>query len=174
METIIEKLKKIKELADRGYRGEAIAAKRMLEQLLKKHNLTIDDIEDSRRIHCKFKYNGRLSKKLLIQIIASVCERDVDIFRHKSVRNALFVELSQIEKLDAEERLEFHKSLFNRELKKSESAFFRAYIHKHSLFSACPSDGSDSGEKLSKEELEAILGAMSNLEDVSFHKSLQQ
>lgn len=42
---IIELGKKLKALADRGIGGEKLNAERMLADMLKKHNLTIEDIE---------------------------------------------------------------------------------------------------------------------------------
>jgi len=41
----IELGRKLKAIAERGIGGEKINAEKMLENLLKKHNLTIDDIE---------------------------------------------------------------------------------------------------------------------------------
>jgi len=42
---ILDKAKKLKELADRGVGGEMENAKDMLEKYMKKHNITMDEIE---------------------------------------------------------------------------------------------------------------------------------
>jgi hypothetical protein len=42
---ILDKAKKIKELADRGVDGEQNSAKDMLARYMEKHNLTIEEIE---------------------------------------------------------------------------------------------------------------------------------
>lgn len=40
---IKDKLLKLKNLAEQGYKGEAIAAKRALEEMLNKYGLTLDN-----------------------------------------------------------------------------------------------------------------------------------
>jgi replicative DNA helicase len=54
VELIIEKLKKIKELSERGINGEAKAAK-AVEKLLAKYNLTVESLSSETKIKCCFK-----------------------------------------------------------------------------------------------------------------------
>lgn len=41
---VIDKIKKLKELVDRGVDGEVFAAKRAIEQLCKKYDVNIEDL----------------------------------------------------------------------------------------------------------------------------------
>lgn len=41
---VIDKIKKLKELVDRGVDGEVFAAKRAIEQLCEKYNVNIEDL----------------------------------------------------------------------------------------------------------------------------------
>jgi 3'-phosphoadenosine 5'-phosphosulfate sulfotransferase len=55
MELIIEKLKKIKELSERGINGEAKAVKAALEKLLAKYSLTVESLSSETKTSCCFK-----------------------------------------------------------------------------------------------------------------------
>ena len=57
-ESRIEKLRKIKALADNGVSGEAIAAQEALDRLLKEYGLTLEDISDEQRKDYDFKYSN--------------------------------------------------------------------------------------------------------------------
>lgn len=52
---VIDKIKKLKELVDRGVDGEVFAAKRVIEQLCKKYDINIEDLfkEEVNYIHLK-------------------------------------------------------------------------------------------------------------------------
>lgn len=71
MDAIIEKLKKVKALADAGIGGEKTAAQARLKKMLKKHNLTLADLEQptttTYRIDCRPE-----QIKLAIQIVFAV------------------------------------------------------------------------------------------------------
>lgn len=171
METIIDKLKKIKELADRGLDGEAVSAKKKLELLLSKHNLTIHDIEGEELVRRHFKYIGSWHKRLVMQTVSSCCNREVDFFRNSFYKSMLLVDLTDLEYAESLNKLDFHLKQFRKEKKKAENAFFAAYIHQHHLFGV--SSGEESGEEISHEELMAILSMMEKLEKVSYMKGLK-
>lgn len=46
---VIDKIKKLKELVDRGVDGEVFAAKRVIEQLCKKYDVNIEDLYNIKR-----------------------------------------------------------------------------------------------------------------------------
>lgn len=64
-EALISKLKKLKNLADRGVAGEAINAKKILHQLLDKYNLCYEEIfdEETRKAYA-FSYSSKEEKRL--------------------------------------------------------------------------------------------------------------
>jgi hypothetical protein len=67
----IELAKKLKALADKGIGGEKINAEKMLNSLLKKHNLTIEDIEGEKIEKHYFKLEKK-DERLWAQIVKSV------------------------------------------------------------------------------------------------------
>ena len=75
MDKIIDKLKKILALAERGEQGEAINARIMLENELRKHGLTIEDLRSELKIPRIFPYKTKEEMTLFFQILISVCGR---------------------------------------------------------------------------------------------------
>ena len=71
MDRIIEKLKKILALAERGERGEADNARRMLEVELRRYGLTMEDILTNKRTMRIFKYNSNEERQLFVQILVN-------------------------------------------------------------------------------------------------------
>lgn len=71
MNKYIELAKKLKALADKGVGGEKLNAKNMLDSLLKKHGLTIDDIEIEKESEYFFKLKPD-EHRLWNQIVHSV------------------------------------------------------------------------------------------------------
>jgi hypothetical protein len=169
METIIEKLKKIRELADRGCEGEAVAAKKMLEKLLAKHGLNIRDIEGEEMSMRHIKYRGSWHKKIVLQTVASCCNREVKFYRSSVYKGMILADLTDLEYAETLNKLDFHVKQFRKEKRKAENAFFAAYVHQHGLY------GKDSGEgkEMSHEELAAVLAMMERLEKVSYAKGIE-
>ena len=69
MDKIIDKLKKILALAERGEQGEAINARIMLENELRKHGLTIEDLRSELKIPRIFPYKTKEEMTLFFQIL---------------------------------------------------------------------------------------------------------
>ena len=95
MDIIIERLKKVKELAERGEAGEALAAREKLHILLNKHGLTIDDLEDVQVHQYKFKYVTAAEMDIIIQCIAKVLDNpSISYSYYKDKRKEFFVKIS--------------------------------------------------------------------------------
>lgn len=59
MENIIDKLRKIKELAERGIDGEAIAAQALLDSLMKKYHIDMPTLMNEEKVRVVFRYNTK-------------------------------------------------------------------------------------------------------------------
>ena len=75
-EKVQAKLRKLQALAERGVGGEKETAKRMLEKLLARHGLTLDDLADERRDTRWFPAPTKFDVRLAAQIMAKVCNTD--------------------------------------------------------------------------------------------------
>jgi hypothetical protein len=172
MEITIEKLRKIKELAERGIGGEMKTARAMLESLLEKHGLTISDLESEVKTAREFSIRSKAEHQILVQILFMVAEKP-DLFGYKNKPKKLYSNLTDLEYLQIKPLVDFHISQYRKELRKFQKTLLDAYIHKHDLFSHKDSEP-DSSDKapLSYEELKSLLSAMQNLEDVHYRKQL--
>ena len=171
MELIVEKLKKIKELADRGEAGEALAAKEKLHNLLSKYGLSIEDLEDVKISSYKFKYVSVAERQIIIQCLAKVLDQPRMTYSwHKNKKKEFFVEMTEWQYIEATVLINFHIKLFRKELKTQIGALVTAYNIKHDLF---PKTSSVETKELSDEERARLIAIYQSLEDNLFQKQLK-
>jgi hypothetical protein len=169
---IIDKLKKINALAERGFAGEAKAAKRQLEKLMEKYGLTIDDIMDEKKTERVFKV-PRAMDQLFVQVLTSVIsDRFRDVWNYRGETTLKRIDLTDMEFVDIEQSWSFHSKQLKKEIAKSKKLLESAYYQKHDLFNCNPKESNSKGSKLSLKELEALFRMMDNLESVTLHKQL--
>lgn len=172
METIIEKIKKVKRLAEAGEMAESISAKVFLEKLLKKHGLTISDLENEDRKERVFKIKSK-DHQLFIQIALSVIGNRV--FKGSNTKNLkhVFFNVSDIEYMEIVVRYEFHSNLYEKELKSILQKSFRAYLAKHNLYNIEESlDENIDKTKISHDEIQEIINLKDMLSDNYFSKQI--
>lgn len=172
MDKIIEKLRKIKELADGGLRGEAITAKKKLEEGLSRHGLSLADLEDVKRSPRKFKYFYGAEKELILQIVMKELQLSSINYVSYKKKKLISVELSDIEYLEVQAQVDFHVKQYRKELRKRMETFYQAYLAKHRIYGA--SSGEESESSLSDQEIAEIILMAQGLEDVSYYKSLKE
>lgn len=72
-EKTVERIKKLKALAERGVGGEKETAEKMLQRLLKKNGIsTLEELEEDEVEYFLFSYKGRHEIKLLKQCMYKV------------------------------------------------------------------------------------------------------
>lgn len=178
MERIIERLRKIQALADRGEAGEAINARRILEAELKKAGLTIEDILSDRRILRVFSYRDKDERNLFIQVLANVVGHKSEAFQKATFNRSskkLFVDLTDLEYVDIKAMYDFHLAQFRKERARILKDLYRAYINKHNLFDKDPREETDApAPGINPDEILRILRLVNEMEDVYFHKALTQ
>lgn len=167
--SLIARLKKLLALAERGVGVEKVNATVALEAAMRKHNLTMFDLCESSRERHVFKWRGETERKLLLQIIVTVCGSEVRVFRAK--RGCQYVvPVTQQERVEIEVLWSAHR----RQLKNEMALFFSAYLHRHELF---PSDGESHDSPLTQEEADRIKRMalmMSGMADVTVRKQLKR
>ena len=103
MDRIIDKLKKLLALAERGEQGEADNARRLLEAELRRHGLTLEDICDDSKKTRIFKYNSNEERTLLIQVLVNYLGSKSDAFcdsTYNKYQKEVYIALSDIEYID--------------------------------------------------------------------------
>ncbi len=169
MESVINLLRKIKALADNGATdGEKSAANNRLQVLLKKHNLTIEDILEERVSDICFKYENEEQKSFLFQIIVNVLGKSKSIEKGVAMRSkSVYMSLTKPEEIDITEKYLFYWNDYN----KKQKDFRAAYVHANDL--GAPLEGEE--RTLSDDEktdLLRILKLANSIEAASFYKKL--
>lgn len=121
MDRIIDKLKKLLALAERGERGEADNARRLLEAELRRHGLTLEDICDDNKKKRIFKYNSNEERTLLIQVLVNYLGSKSDAFcdsTYNKYQKEVYIALSDIEYIDISNMYDFFKAQFRKERKR--------------------------------------------------------
>lgn len=173
MDIIIERLKKVKELAERGEAGEALAAREKLHILLNKHGLTIDDLENVEIHQYKFKYVTSAEMDIIIQCIAKVVDNPrLSYSYYKDKKREFFVKMTEWQYIEAKHLIDFHVKQFRKELKAQMKALVSAYASKHDLFAS--SKSSEGGSTLSPEEMQRLMSIYYSLDDKFFQKQLAE
>lgn len=138
-EKVQAKLRKLQALAERGVGGEKANAQRMLEKLMARHGLTLEDLGAERREVRWFKYTTTLERRLLFQIASKVIGPGYDgtYFSRKRSRTKVGFDLSPSEAVE----FELHHDVLGKALEEHLDIAFSAFIQVNRVFP--PSDGTE-------------------------------
>lgn len=163
-------LLKIKELSEKGYDDERQVAINKLELLLKKYNLSIDDLMEEKK-KFEIKYSSKPdAKTILAQVIWSVIPKAKIYEDTKRLR--LYTILKSDEYIEIIEKNKYFFDLYQKERKK----FLISFCLKNKLFNNNESSP-NSESKYSKEEIRQIFimsGFISKGEYISTKKILPE
>lgn len=129
--------KKLKALADRGHGGEKTAAAYQLQKLMKKHCISLEEIESESVSDHRFEFKVE-TKEIFVQVAAMVIGKDVKLYiverGNRKVKNKLYVSCTQAQALEIESNYHF----YHNDYLKQRKIFTSAYIQKNHLL---PPDG---------------------------------
>lgn len=175
MDKIIDKLKKLLALAERGEKGEAYNARKILERELEIHGLTIEDLHSELVKDRVIPYKNKQEESLLVQILVSVCGRDSDSFQqatYDSRKKEVYIKLTDINYIDIINMWNFHRKQFIVEKKRLLKELFSAYVNKHNIFD--PNDTSTTNkDDIDWEEIHRIMSLCNSMDNVTYHKQLE-
>lgn len=124
---LITKLRKILALAERGESGERIAAEHLLEELLDKHGLTLEDITPEPETRkCSFTYETTLERDLLIQIAVMVTDNAAFSYGQARHENVVQLELTVAQQAEVITYFSVYRPALQRELHHTLVAFLQA------------------------------------------------
>lgn len=129
--SLLERLSKIKSLVDRGVGGEKENAEVLLKRLLKKYNLTEEELlNDTVREH-EFRFYGTFGKQLFDQIVYAVMG-NVDIYQYQRKRNckSRFVYCTESEALEINEMFDFYRHYLDEGLRN----YYLAFVQIEKIF----------------------------------------
>lgn len=177
MDRIIDRLKKLLALAERGEQGEANNARRMLEAELRRHGLTLDDIRSEKKSMRTLKYNSGEELTLVIQILVNYLGSMSEAFkasRYSSRKREIYIELSDMEYIDISNMCDFYKKHYRKERKRLISDMIQAFVQKHRLFDSTPQESPENDRGVDWDKLMRILALSSTMEDVTFRKQISK
>lgn len=160
-----ERLKKLYALAMRGVGGEKEQAQSILEKLLKKYAISLDELDEDIINEYQLEYHGKEQEILLKQTIYKVTDNKNAFYplswsrSGRKCRTTLGVECTAAQKAE----IEFLFNFYIRVWEKEREALLQAFIQKHRIFGNLK-DG-EKGKELSTEELEKMYAFMHSLSD---------
>lgn len=161
-ERLLEKIKRVQALAERGVDGEKESAAALLERLMKQYGIEESEIAEERRETAWFRYKTELERKLLIQVIYTVTGKVafgcVGTYTGRS-RKKVGVDCTAAERLEIEISFEFYNAAMQKELER----FYSAFLIKNNIFPDKEVDEVPPPEGMSEEEamrLEMMMAGM--------------
>ncbi len=165
---LLEKVKKIKALAERGYAGERESAQALLARIMEQHGISEAELEEDRRETAWFDYSQETERRLLNQIIYMVTGKSgcgcVGTYTGRK-RKKLGADCTAAERIEIEAAYEFFKAAMNEELE----IFYSAFANKNHLFPPEDKCTAKSAEELTPEQRARALKAGLMMEGMERH-----
>lgn len=168
---ILERLKKIQALAESGIEGERANANKLLNELLLKHGITLQDLAHGEAQWCRFVCAGRLEIELLTHVVLKVCQtRDVVNAKDKKSSRVRWFKLTAAQCADVTDAFEHYK----REFKTCVDDTLVALIHRHNLFAQDKSDEKATPTAEAMERAKRIWSLMAGMTSRDWKKPAAQ
>lgn len=178
MDKHIELAKKLKQLADKGIGGEKLNAEQMLNNLLKKHNLTLADIEDEVKQDFFLKFTDEYKWRMFSQItslidptISKYGKFPDKLIKTHRLKGNYIVTCTVAQYIEIQAMHEFYFRLYQAEL----DVFYTGFLHANRLL--LPPDADQKPEDLSDEELQKelrIRKLAQSIQSEEFRKQIAQ
>lgn len=148
----LELARKLHALAERGIGGEAHNAEALLERLLKKHSITIEELNNERRSRRQFDFKTKEQRQFLLQVVGSVIGKHTSYYVRKGVRGKLSIDLNTVEHIEVLLRYEHYWNLWLEEL----DLFYNAFIQANKLYAKPGTDRDAPALERTPEEWERL------------------
>ena len=160
---ILDRIRKIRELALRGVAGEKEGAQQLLEELVKKYHLEDYEFDEDEEKDFDFEFHGLQEKKILLQVYYKVTNQTqmYDLVRNSTgrrIRTQVRASCTEAQKVEIDFLFDFYKRLWYEEVQ----VLLAAFIQKHSLFGT-PNPGTKSDNGYDDETIERIFKMMRGL-----------
>ena len=153
---LIQRIKKLQALAERGVGGEKETAERMLQRMLEKNGIhSLEELETDKYEYTLFSYKGEHELTLLQQCIYKVLTNagDRSCYRTRGTRQKIGIYCTKAQKIEIELEFEFYRNLFYEELK----TFVTAFIQAQGIFP--PDAPKGSLNRLNEKDMKMVLMA---------------
>ena len=148
MDKIIQLAKKLKALSDKGVGGEKINAEKMLQKIMEKHNLSIEDVEGEKKDFAYFKADQK-QEEIFWQVVSSVLGK-YSSYVDERKRGYFLLKVTASEAVEIQMKYDFFWKLYQEEFEIWRAAF----IAKNDIYH--PKGNKIDMDDLSGEELQKI------------------
>ena len=128
----IELAKRLKALAAQGVGGERYTAQLHLEKIMKKHGITMADLEDEDRSWEEFTVKPeqlQLFHQVAWSVVGDAAKR-MSQYRNRRRKNIFLLEVTTVEKVEIQARFDFYWRLYQEEA----DIFYNAFVQKNRIF----------------------------------------
>ena len=176
-EKLLEKLEKVKALADRGERGEKLAAEATLAKLMKKYGISEAELEDAKISTHWIRYKTEWERKLLFQLAYMYMGHGhafgcVGKYTDRP-RKKVGIECTPAQYIEIEADFAFYSAALEEEM----ALFYRAFLNKNNLYpppelAGDPVDDEDTDEDAARVEAMKVSAIMMGLDRHTRRKAL--
>lgn len=175
-ESILSKIHKLYNLYQRGEINEAANAKRILDALLAKYDVTIDQIIEPSEKEYKFHFkHSKYALKIFVQCYCYI--KNVSEVSYKQRYNDIWVSLTEAEYIDLNELYTWHYNNFINEIEEQKKLVFKAYCRKHELWNKTRTPDEENYHKTpTREEINEMLAVEAikkQMSDKHFYKQIE-
>lgn len=179
-ESIKAKLRKLQALAEQGYKGEAEAAKKLLDKLCEQYGVSLEDILDQEKTE-RFYFEvgkGKIWLDLFMQCYANVTgNKELKYYKESNSRISLILTAYQYAEIS--NLFFWHKNNLKKDIEQTQRLVFEAYVQKHRIFrdrSNDPEEAQDEQphEPIDLAHLQAIVAMMDTLNNNWYHKMIEK
>jgi hypothetical protein len=180
---ILDLLRKLKALADKGEGGEKENAKRMLYAAMEKHGISMEDIDDEHATGKWYKVPTDMVP-LFFQVVRTVV-RIKTYYSRKNERGkfrSIEIEVTPSQHVEIEAKFHFYAQAYKKEMerfkkeqKEREKLFFKAFIHRNDIFpESQPEEETEKPKSnpISPAELKKIIDMMDDMDQHHYLKQL--
>lgn len=171
-ENVLELLKKLKALAEKGVGGEKENAADKLQKLMDKHNITWDMLNDDVKKRKEFKIH-KDDETFFFQVVSSVVgNTKYQSYRgeeRKAKRRYIF-DLTDVEFIEISTKFEFYLKKYKEDLK----IFYSAFIQKNELYRKQTDEEKEERKPLTPEEKEELWRMMQMMSGMKRHQLQKQ
>jgi hypothetical protein len=167
---LLGRMRKVLELARRGHAGEKQSAERMLELLMCKHGITINDIDSPEREWCIFKKCDKIDSRLLSQIVSKV--QNSRSINRGSLRGKECFKATPVEQIEIMFLFDIYRPALRKEIKDVTRAAYIAFTHVNKIFADNDESDSDNVTKLTPTEIVKARQLAEDMNPVRIHKQL--
>lgn len=156
-EGILNLLRKIQTLAERGERHEAQAAQRRLTSLTARYGIKLEELSSPQIRSYGFAIASREEQDLLGQCVLKVVNTDALDVSLNTERTQVYVKLTPQQYIDVDTLYQYYRQAWQQERERLLSDALKAFVLRYGLYSETNDDAASVGPRQTQAEIESII-----------------